>query len=81
MPKTMIDDSGELVGHGDHIVFSFGIPPTRLTARIEQRGDRLFAVVLEHGYTPEECNLRSLRRYVGRWDKVDYAEIGRIKNG
>jgi hypothetical protein len=66
----MRDDYGFFVGDGDHIAFWFGIPQTKLTARVEQRGKTLVAVLTEINYQPHECNLRSLRRQVGAWYKI-----------
>jgi hypothetical protein len=66
-PITMRDDDGKLVAAGDRIFFTYGIPPVGVTARVVQRGKSLIA--LTPGHNPTECNLRSLRRYVGNWNK------------
>lgn len=64
---VMIDDDGNRVYAGDVVRFSYGIPPVCVKAKLVQRGNKLIA--LTPGHTPVECNLRSLRRYVGGWFK------------
>ncbi len=65
--KRMKDDDGEWVKDGDMIVFAYGIPPVYVYAPVVARGGSLFALTPDH--TPRECNLRSLRTYVGSWYK------------
>ena len=62
------DDYGEWVTEGDSVQFSYGIPPTTVTAKIIERDGRLIGLC--PGHYPEEFNLRSLRRYVCGWTKV-----------
>jgi PAS domain-containing protein len=57
------DDDGQRVQAGDSVRFVYGIPPVAVV----QRDGRL--VALCPGHTPEECNLRTLRRHVGSWYK------------
>lgn len=64
---TMLDDDGVKVSAGDKIKFNYGIPPVLVRARLVQRGNSLIA--LTPGHNPVECNLRSLRKYVGAWFK------------
>lgn len=61
------DDDGNRVGAGDTVRFRYGIPPVRVVALVVQRGKSLIALTPDH--KPPECNLRSLRRYVGEWFK------------
>ena len=65
----MNDDTGQPVNPGDRIRFNYGIPPVAVTADIIQRGGKL--VGLCPGHHPPEFNLRSLRRYVGNWYKIE----------
>jgi hypothetical protein len=69
----LLDNEGAAVRHGDTIGFSYGIPPVGVRAQVEQRGKSLFA--LTPGHTPAECNLRSLRRYIGEWFRLPNAKI------
>jgi hypothetical protein len=61
----VLDNDGSEVNEGDWIGFSYGTPPVGVRAQVVRRGKSLFALTPEH--TPAECNLRSLRRYVGEW--------------
>jgi hypothetical protein len=61
------DDARTPTRAGDTVCFSYGIPPLAVRAKIVQRGRCLIA--LTPGHTPAECNLRTLRRYVGGWFK------------
>jgi hypothetical protein len=63
-----IDDDGTRTYAGDSIRFSFGIPPTLVTAKIIERNGRLVALTPRHN--PTECNLRRLRSCVGAWWKI-----------
>lgn len=62
MPKVYDGDRQE-VNAGDWIVFSYGIPPIKVVAEVVQRGKSL--IVLTPDHKPHECNLRTLKRYVG----------------
>lgn len=74
-PLYLRDDDGVWTGHGATVRFNYGIPPTVVDARVVQRGNKLIA--LAPGHEPEECNLRSLRRYVGSWYRRE--EMGHVK--
>lgn len=63
----MLDDDKQKVSSGDTVRFSYGIPPVLVKANLVQRGNKLIA--LTPGHDPTECNLRSLRKYVGGWFK------------
>jgi len=63
------DGAGEWVTAGDTIRFTFGLPPIVAFAKIIERDGKLIALTPTHN--PPECNLRSLRRYVGYWFKED----------
>jgi hypothetical protein len=63
----LFDDDGERVFAGDTVRFDYGIPPVVVDAKIVQRRGQLIA--LTPGHDPAECNLRSLRKYVGNWYK------------
>jgi hypothetical protein len=62
------DDDGFEVGPGDWISFSYGIPPTRVDARISNQDGRLVATVLGK-HKPRQVALSSLRKHVGNWYK------------
>ena len=64
---VMLDDDGHRVSAGDVVRFNYGIPPVCVKAKLVQRGNKLIA--LTPGHNPTECNLRSLRKYVGGWFK------------
>ena len=64
---SLLDNDGVPVKAGDTVGFSYGIPPVGVEARIVRRRNKLIA--LTPGHTPTECNLRSLRKYVGSWYK------------
>lgn len=64
----MFDDDGKRVKAGDTVRFTYGIPLMCVKAKLVQRGNKLIA--LTPGYNPTECNLRSLRKYVGQWFKL-----------
>ena len=65
---SLLDSDGNRVAAGDIVRFNYGIPPVAVDAKIVQRGKSLIA--LTPGHSPKECNLRSLRRYVGQWLKI-----------
>jgi len=60
-----IDDDGQRTRAGDAVCFCYGIPPVGVRAQIIQRDGKL--VALTPGHKPAECDLRSLRKYVGGW--------------
>lgn len=64
----LIDSDGNRVSAGDVVRFNYGIPPVVVDAKIVQRGRSLIA--LTPGHSPRECNLRSLRKYVGQWRRI-----------
>ncbi len=66
-PIIMLDDDGKPVSAGDTIRFIYGIPIVSVKAKLVQRGNKLIA--LTPGHNPNECNLRSLRKWVGGWFK------------
>ena len=65
----MKDDLGKTIKHGDRIEFRYGIPPIRAVGRIVERDGTLY--VLTPGHHPVKSKLRSLRRYVGKWFKIE----------
>lgn len=65
----LLDDDKNKTFAGDTVRFNYGIPPVKVDAQIIERNNKLIA--LTPGHTPDECNLRSLRRYVGNWYKVN----------
>ncbi len=65
----LLDDDKNKTFAGDTVRFNYGIPPVKVDAQIIERDNKLIA--LTPGHTPNECNLRSLRRYVGNWYKVN----------
>lgn len=66
----MKDDMGEEVIAGDWISFTYGIPPTRVDARIGEREGELWLTVLGR-HKPRTMPLRELRYHVGSWHKSD----------
>lgn len=64
---VLLDDDRVPVKAGDTVRFSYGMPPVVVDAKIVQRRGQLIA--LTPGHYPAECNLRSLRKYVGGWHK------------
>jgi hypothetical protein len=66
------DDHGEWVMAGDWISFSFAIPPILVQAEVYQDGDSLcYRIKSPKDVLPATGNLRSLRRYVHEWRKID----------
>ncbi len=61
------DSDGVPTKDGDTVHFNYGIPPVAVNAKIVRRGGSL--IVLTPGHNPKECNLRTLRKYVGSWYK------------
>jgi hypothetical protein len=64
---VLLDDDRQPTQAGDTVGFNYGIPPVGVRAKIIRRGKSLIA--LTPGHTPAECNLRTLRKYVGSWYK------------
>ena len=64
---VLLDDDRVPVKAGDTVRFNYGIPPIVVDAKVVQRRGQLIA--LTPGHDPAECNLRSLRKYVGNWYK------------
>jgi len=65
----MKDDNGKWVQAGDQIEFCYGMPPVKATAQIELRDGILIGTC--SGHDPETFRLRSLRRFVSPWYKVE----------
>jgi hypothetical protein len=63
------DDNGKWVRAGDTIQFCYGMPPVRVTAKIEERDGQLIGTC--SGHDPEIFRLRALRKFVGPWYKVE----------
>jgi hypothetical protein len=63
------DDEGIPTGAGDTICFSYGIPPVPVKAKVIERGGKLIALCT--GHNPPEINLRSLRKCVCHWWRLD----------
>ena len=59
------DDDGVMVGAGDTIIFSYGIPPVRVNASIIEKDGQLIA--LTPGHIPTSCPLAEVREAVGSW--------------
>ena len=64
---VLLDDDGNHTKAGDVVRFTYGLAPVVVYAKIVQRRGQLIA--LTPGHDPVECNLRSLRHYVGDWYK------------
>jgi hypothetical protein len=67
--KTILDDDGVRVRHGDVIVFSYGIPPIRVYGSVVFEQEDLW--VLTPGHTPERERMSQLRKSVGTFYNVD----------
>ena len=64
----MVDDDGELVGVGDWIMFSYGIPPVRVYARLSTvKG--VLTLTTQGKHKPRTMALAKLRDHVGCWYK------------
>ena len=70
---VLLDDDRQPTQAGDTVCFSYGIPPVGVRAKIIRRGNSLIA--LTPGHAPAECNLRTLRKYVGSWFKQNAKEM------
>lgn len=72
---TYRDDDGNFVRHGDQVRFSYGIPPVGVEADlVEEDGD---LVALTPGHNPDRVALKSLRRFVGGWWKINTTDADR----
>lgn len=69
---VLLDDDRTPTRAGDTVCFNYGIPPIGVLAKVVQRGRSLIA--LTPGHTPAECNLLTLRKYVGGWLKQNTAD-------
>lgn len=65
---VMLDDDGDEVTDRDEIVFSYGIPPVRVCAQVEDFEGELWA--LTPGHNPSRCRLSEIREYVGCFYKA-----------
>jgi hypothetical protein len=63
--KSIKDSDGNKTTAGDKVRFTYGIPPVLVIGDVIERNSSL--IVLTPGHSPSECNLRSLKRYVGEW--------------
>lgn len=61
------DDNGHMVRLGDHVCFSYGIPPVYVIARIARRNNKL--VAMTPGHKPRQCRLSVLAGLVGGFQK------------
>ena len=68
----MKDSDGKIIKEGDTIIFSYGIPPLRVIAPIVMEDGKL--VALTEGHNPSKCELRSLKKHVGNFYKVNKTE-------
>ncbi len=66
--KRLKDDNGEWVQAEDRIHFTYGIPPTFVTANVFEKDSTLF-IECDQDVTPRVTKLRSLRSHVGSWYK------------
>lgn len=74
--SSTFDSDGNIVNVGDHVKFSFGIPPVSVRGKVIMDDNRNL-VVLTPGHNPDRCLLRSLHHYVG----VFYKEIEKPNRG
>lgn len=58
--RRLLDSDGNEVKAGDTIIFSYGIPPVKVIAPIEERDGKLWAIT--KGHNPEICNARALKK-------------------
>lgn len=63
MNVALIDSDGVVVKAGDTIVFSYGLPPVVVHARVILRDDALIA--LTPGHDPAECPVAELEHDIG----------------
>ncbi|MBX5131655.1 hypothetical protein HJB80_02970 [Rhizobium lentis] len=63
-----MDMDGNPVVAGDTIVFSYGIPPVRVEAKLSDIDGTLWA--LTPGHKPDRCKLKDLPKYVGEFYKL-----------
>lgn len=71
MNRYCMDSDGHRTYAGDTILFSYGIPPVRVTAEIVNRNGKL--VALTPGHSPSSCTLSRLKSCVGEWWKIKSA--------
>ncbi len=66
--KAPRDEDGITLKHGDHITFTFGIPPICVTARLVE-GDKDWHVTCVHpaDVKPKTTTLRDLTKYYQIW--------------
>lgn len=62
------DMDGNQVAAGDTIVFSYGIPPVRVEARLAEIDGEIWAMT--PGHKPDRCKLKNLRKHVGDYFKL-----------
>lgn len=62
------DDDGREVRAGDVVLFSYGIPPVRVEAKIADLNGTLFAMT--PGHKPDKCKLSELRKHVSNFYKI-----------
>jgi len=64
---TLRDEDGAAIKSGDHITFTFGIPPVRVVAQVGATGDELWITCL----TPEDVKPKRERlKNVMKWYQV-----------
>ena len=63
--RKVLDSDGYPVTPGCTIIFSYGIPPVPVRAKVVERDGRLIA--LTPGHKPSECPVASLRYHVGNF--------------
>lgn len=61
MAKAIKDDWGQEIKAGDVVSFSFGIPPTGVKAKVEDRNGVLWVLTPE--YNPKESKLSYLKKW------------------
>jgi hypothetical protein len=66
--KTMHDSDRRKVTAGDKILFSYGIPPVRVIAKVIEENGKLIA--LTPGHNPERATLTQIRRWCEHFYKV-----------
>jgi hypothetical protein len=77
-PKKVIDEDGVPLKAGDHLTFTFGIPPTCVTCRLDEESDRLVAHVIHPlDVKPRSLPLDELMRHYQVW-KASKARVAAI---
>jgi hypothetical protein len=64
----MHDAEGKPIREGDVIMFSYGIPPVRVEAKVAKLNGVVFAMT--PGHNPAKCELSKLRQYVGDFYRI-----------